>query len=85
MTYFTLIQMFPDVQRKAQAEMDSVVGNNRLPVAADRDSMPYLNAVCKETLRWHPVAPLGLPLTVDSFRFLTYFNCLSSSSCSCER
>lgn len=53
--------MFPKVQRKAQAEMDSVVGHSRLPVTADRDSMPYLNAVCKETLRWHPVAPLGLP------------------------
>jgi cytochrome P450 len=47
-----------DAQRKAQAELDSVVGD-RLPEFADREQLPYVNAIYKEVLRWHPVAPLG--------------------------
>ena len=51
--------LFPEVQAKAQAELDAVVGSERLPSFNDRDSLPYINAVWKEVLRWHPVAPLG--------------------------
>ena len=51
--------LFPEVQAKAQAELDAAVGNERLPCFNDRDSLPYINAVCKEVLRWHTVAPLG--------------------------
>ena len=51
--------LFPEVQVKAQAELDAVVGSERLPCFNDRDSLPYINAVCKEVLRWHTVAPLG--------------------------
>lgn len=32
----------PEVQRKAQAEIDTVVGHGRLPTFADRDSLPYI-------------------------------------------
>ena len=53
------MELFPDVQAKAQAELDTVVGNERLPSFNDRDSLPYINAVCKEVLRWHSVTPLG--------------------------
>lgn len=53
--------IYPDVQKRAQEEIDRVVGNNRLPTLTDRDHLPYINAVVKETLRWHPVAPMGLP------------------------
>ena len=49
----------PDVQTRAQAEIDSVVGFVRLPVFEDRPSLPYLDAVLRETLRWHPAVPLG--------------------------
>jgi cytochrome P450 len=51
--------MYPEVQRKAQAEIDAVVGPHRLPGYNDRDSLPYVNAMMKELLRWHPVGPLG--------------------------
>lgn len=47
-----------DVQRKAQAELDSVVGE-RLPEFTDREHLPYINAICKEVHRWHPITPLG--------------------------
>jgi cytochrome P450 len=52
--------LYPDVQRKAQAEIDSVVGNSRLPDFSDQDALPYVQAVLKEVLRWHPVTPLSL-------------------------
>ena len=51
--------LYPEVQKKAQAEIDAVIGSNRLPDSEDRPSLPYLNAVIKEAMRWHLVAPLG--------------------------
>jgi cytochrome P450 len=51
--------LYPDVQRRAQAEIDRVVGNSRLPNYSDHDELPYLQAVLKEVLRWHPVTPLS--------------------------
>lgn len=53
------MMLFPEVQRKAQAEVDAVVGGDRLPCIADRDTLPYVGAVLKEVLRWRPVVPLG--------------------------
>ncbi len=49
--------LYPEVQKKAQAELDAVVGPNRLPTFQDRPNLPYLNAVALEALRWHSVAP----------------------------
>ena len=51
--------MHPEAQRKAQAEIDKVVGNDRLPTLADQPNLPYTDALVKEVLRWNPVAPLG--------------------------
>jgi cytochrome P450 len=52
--------LFPEVQHKAQEEIDQVLGG-RLPTVADRGKLPYVDAVVKEVLRWHPVAPMGIP------------------------
>ena len=52
--------LFPDIQSKVQEEIDRVVGNNRLPVLADRDSLPYVNALESEIFRWGPAFPIGL-------------------------
>jgi cytochrome P450 len=52
---------FPDVQRRAQAELDAVVGRGRLPTFADAPCLPYVQAVIREVLRWRPASPLGLP------------------------
>ncbi|KAG5987814.1 hypothetical protein E4U52_007200 [Claviceps spartinae] len=51
--------LYPDVQRRAQQEIDQVVGGDRLPCFEDRDHLPYMNAVIKETYRWMPVVPIG--------------------------
>lgn len=51
--------LYPEAQKKAQAEIDAVVGRNRLPTLADRASLPYVEALVKEVFRWQPVGPLG--------------------------
>ena len=51
--------LYPEVQKKAQAEIDSVVGPNRLPDFHDRSSLPYIDAVVKESSRWNLVLPFG--------------------------
>jgi cytochrome P450 len=53
------MSLYPEVQAKAQREIDQIIGTNRLPSHADRPSLPYLDALVKEVLRWNPVAPLG--------------------------
>ncbi|KDQ62053.1 hypothetical protein JAAARDRAFT_122537 [Jaapia argillacea MUCL 33604] len=60
-TFFLAMTLFPDIQKKAQDELDAVVGTDRLPVFGDREHLPYVEALVKEVFRWHPVAPLGVP------------------------
>ncbi|KAG5947889.1 hypothetical protein E4U59_006754 [Claviceps monticola] len=43
--------LYPEVQRRAQQELDEVVGDDRLPEFQDRDHLPYINALVKETYR----------------------------------
>ncbi|KAF1976591.1 cytochrome P450 [Bimuria novae-zelandiae CBS 107.79] len=66
MTFFLAMTLYPDVQKRAQEELDRVIGSSRLPVAADKDSLPYIHAVMLETHRWHPVTPMGLPHMCDA-------------------
>ena len=44
--------LHPEVQIKAQEELDRVIGHGRLPEFADRKSLPYINAIVKEILRY---------------------------------
>lgn len=59
--FFLAMILYPKVQQAAKEEIDKVIGNDRLPSFNDRDSLPYLEAVCKESFRWHTLAPMGLP------------------------
>ncbi|KAG0557964.1 hypothetical protein KC19_11G169200 [Ceratodon purpureus] len=51
----------PDIQAKAQQELDQVVGQGRVVTEQDFSKLPYLQAVAKEALRLHPPTPLMLP------------------------
>ncbi|KIJ19362.1 hypothetical protein PAXINDRAFT_7846 [Paxillus involutus ATCC 200175] len=55
------MMLHPEVQVRAQAEIDSVVGTERLPDFEDRPALPYVDALLRETLRCHPVTPTGVP------------------------
>ncbi|TCD64641.1 hypothetical protein EIP91_003843 [Steccherinum ochraceum] len=58
---FLVMMNYPEVQLKAQAEIDSVVGRDKLPDFSDRDDLPYVEAVLKELIRFHTVIPSGTP------------------------
>ncbi|KZT61301.1 cytochrome P450 [Calocera cornea HHB12733] len=61
---FTLaMTKYPSAQRAAQAELDALVGGERLPTFADLDPerAPYLHALVKEVLRWGIIVPMGFP------------------------
>ncbi|KAF8883247.1 cytochrome P450 [Infundibulicybe gibba] len=60
-TFFYTMAVNPDMQRKAQREIDMVIGNDRLPGSQDRQSLPYVEALYREIMRWRPVLPLGVP------------------------
>ncbi|CAG8232246.1 unnamed protein product [Penicillium nalgiovense] len=59
--FFLAMTLHPEVQVKAQDEIDRVLGPCQLPTVADRSRLPYIDAVVKEVLRWHPVGPMGIP------------------------
>ena len=55
--------LHPAVQKRIQDEIDRVVGTDRLPTFEDRPSLPLVDAVVREILRWRPVVPLAIPHT----------------------
>ncbi|KAJ7593037.1 cytochrome P450 [Mycena floridula] len=68
--FFLAMILYPEVQKKAQAEIDSVVGPNRLPSLSDAPKLPYLQSLVTEILRWHNVAPLGVPHAASEDGFI---------------
>ncbi|SPO07779.1 related to O-methylsterigmatocystin oxidoreductase [Cephalotrichum gorgonifer] len=52
--------LYPEVMRKAQEEVDRVVGSGRMPGWEDEENLPYIRAMIKETLRWRPVNKFGM-------------------------
>ncbi|GJJ15429.1 hypothetical protein Clacol_009706 [Clathrus columnatus] len=63
--FFFMMGNNPEIQAKARAEILSITGGHRLPQLSDRTSFVYVMAVFKELLRYHSVAPLGLPHLSD--------------------
>ena len=51
--------LFPEVQRKAQDEIDRVIGPTRMPTMEDLPDLQYIRACMKETLRWMPTTIMG--------------------------
>lgn len=59
--FLLFMSIFPEAQAKAQAEIDAVIGQARLPTLADRSQLPYVEAMVKEVLRFGRIAPQGVP------------------------
>ncbi|KJA29517.1 hypothetical protein HYPSUDRAFT_33010 [Hypholoma sublateritium FD-334 SS-4] len=68
-TFYYLMAKYPEVQSKAQTEIDQVIGSTRLPEFDDRSALPYLEAIYREVMRWSQSLPLGVPhaLTEDDY------------------
>ena len=58
MKFFLMMVVHPAVQEKAQAEIDAVVGKDRLTTMDDRSSLPFIDAIYREMLRYIPITPL---------------------------
>lgn len=68
------MRLYPDVMKRAQAEINDVVGRERLPTFTDREKLPYIGAIVKEVLRWRPAGPMGVPhLTTQDDVYEGYF------------
>ncbi|KZV93041.1 cytochrome P450 [Exidia glandulosa HHB12029] len=59
--FFLAMSLYPDVQQKAQAEVDAITGGERLPTCKDIPQLKYLRRVMQEVLRWGTVVPLAIP------------------------
>lgn len=59
--FFLAMVLYPEAQEMAQAEIDSVIGTDRLPNLGDRDKLPYVDSLVKEVFRCFPATPLGAP------------------------
>ncbi|KAB5588625.1 Cytochrome P450 family protein [Ceratobasidium theobromae] len=74
MAFVIAMLIFPEVQDKAQAEIDQIVGHDRLPEMSDLDQLPYLKNLVQELLRWQPVLPLGVAHTCSQDNtYMGYF------------
>ncbi|TFK65198.1 cytochrome P450 [Pluteus cervinus] len=60
-TFFLAMALNPTVQERALSELDRVLGPGCLPTFEDRASLPYIEAIYHEVLRWHPAVPLCVP------------------------
>ena len=58
--FVLLMALYPDVQKRAQDEIDLVVGKDRLPSIEDQDKLVSTGALIKGVIRLAPVAPLGV-------------------------
>jgi len=61
LTFVLAMLMHPEVQKRAQSELDGFLNRDRLPEMEDRDALPFITAIMKECLRWRPPLPLAVP------------------------
>lgn len=68
MTFFLAMTLNPSIQKRAQEELDLVLLSSgaSFPTLEHKNRLPFLEAVIKETLRWIPGFPFGLPRRVAS-------------------
>lgn len=58
-SFMMLMALFPEVQTRAQKEIDEKIGYDGLPSFDRFEDLPFISAVLKEVLRFAPVGPLG--------------------------
>ncbi|KAK1222629.1 hypothetical protein PQX77_014516, partial [Marasmius sp. AFHP31] len=74
LSFILAMALYPEVQTRAQKEIDAIIGHGRLPDFDDRDSLPFVNALIAETLRWNPAVPLGVAhCALDDDTYNGYF------------
>jgi coumaroylquinate(coumaroylshikimate) 3'-monooxygenase len=64
----------PHCAKKLQAELDEVVGKDRIVSESDIPNLPYLRAVVKEALRLRPAAPLNPGVNITTLTLCLSYN-----------
>jgi cytochrome P450 len=59
MSFLVAALLHPDIQTRAQQQLDAVTRRERLPTFEDRPRLPFVDAICQEVIRWKPIAPIG--------------------------
>lgn len=54
-----MMALWPDIQARAQDEIDSITKGKRLPTFEDQENLPYVDAIMKEVFRFNPPTPMG--------------------------
>jgi len=72
--FFLAMIEHPEAMTKAQKEIDLIVGNDRLPTFADRENLPYVEALYNECLRYG----VGVPLCMFSLPLFHLGNLLTA-------
>ena len=60
-SFILVMTLYPEIQQRAQEEIDRVVGTQRLPAIEDRANLPYVECIIREVYRWNPASPLSVP------------------------
>ncbi|KAI5122653.1 hypothetical protein M0805_007915 [Coniferiporia weirii] len=69
--FFLMMTRCPEIVKRAQEEIDRVIGSDRLPTIQDRPDLPYLECIMKEVFRFNPAVPIGIPhqsMKTDTYR-----------------
>ncbi|KAK7448457.1 cytochrome p450 [Stygiomarasmius scandens] len=73
-TFWLAMSLYPDIQEKAHQELDGVLSPGKLPDFNDRPSLPYIEAIYREVMRWHPAVPMGLPhVSTEDIHYNGYY------------
>ncbi|KAH8804287.1 cytochrome P450 [Flagelloscypha sp. PMI_526] len=73
LTVFVLLMLHhPDVQKRAQMEIDEIVGHETPPTLKDWDHLPYVQRMCAEILRFNPTVPLAVHGNEEEIEFRGY-------------
>ncbi|KAJ7121729.1 cytochrome P450, partial [Mycena crocata] len=84
-SFFLAMALYPEVQAAAQAEIDMVVTDGRLPQLSDHPSLPYIELVMREALWWNPTTPLALPHILTKDDAYRDYHLAVGSNCDSER
>ncbi|KAG8895588.1 hypothetical protein FRC01_012304, partial [Tulasnella sp. 417] len=82
-SFLLAMSLYPEIQAKAYAEIERVIGSDRLPTINDKgaDKMPYIEAVVLEALRWNPPTGSERFLVVDEKNASVTFNKATLDPC----
>lgn len=65
-TFLGAMVLQPEIQRRAQIELDSVLGQDHMPTFEDRSSLPFIDCIVLEVFRWNAITPLGIGRFIHS-------------------